>query len=239
MLGNGRVMRTFKILGGVWAHFALTPRAIETETETQLQPQPLFEKMDEKNADEIYARGDKDMAWFSFAPHLAEHHAKVHKDTIEDIAKIHKDKTFLWYDTKKYEEHAAEELGCIDFPCLSLVTLDEDGRESFFTRTLPAITPEHINDFFRDQQAGYVMQFDRPYFIDLAHHGEIKPPPKEGDDEGAKKGDGAGEDDEEEEEDEGEEEDEEEDEGSPEEEGEEEKAPIDDGGVLVEDMDEV
>merc|ERR1719219_1257376 len=79
----------------------------------------------------------------------------------------HADKKFVWYDTKNFEDHAVEGLGCTGFPCISLVQLKEENDEDIYTKTLPEISKEHIQSFFQDHKDGKLTPVVFPEMDDM------------------------------------------------------------------------
>jgi len=139
----------------------------------------LFGKLDEGNVVHYHYTAPNDMVWISFHPDKVDDELAQHGSMIEEVAAAHNSKHFVWYDTKEMSGHAHEELGCAEFPCISLVEIhqtvlppvegdgrqdgkDEEGRvpvERIFTRTLSAFHPKVIDEFLQDAKDGKVPEF--------------------------------------------------------------------------------
>merc|ERR1712216_836361 len=79
---------------------------------------PLFGQIGEDNYEPYLARSDKGIVWACFQPESFKDDAARHLATFREVAAAFPQFPVVYTDTKEYEEHVKEELGCVDFPTL-------------------------------------------------------------------------------------------------------------------------
>jgi len=117
----------------------------------------LFDKLHEGNEDNYFGEDAKNMVLFSFEPEKVEDHVSQHRSLIEKVAKADTEHNYVYVDTMNKENPANEVLGCTEFPCLSLVQLDDNGEGKTFTRHLLEVSEDHINSFIKDAKSGNII----------------------------------------------------------------------------------
>lgn len=87
---------------------------------------PSFGEINEDNFEGYLARESKGMVWACFDPESFQADARRHAASFKDAAAEYKDFHFVYADTKEYQEHVKEELGCVDYPTIVLQLGDLD-----------------------------------------------------------------------------------------------------------------
>jgi len=115
---------------------------------------PHFGEFTDENAEQYYdnLKDDENLLWFSFHPEHVKEHVEQHTPVLTEVAKNTPNMKFVWYNTAELEDHARENLGCEEFPCVSLVqpsAEDEDMPDAVFTRTLPSVDANSVSSFLQ------------------------------------------------------------------------------------------
>jgi protein disulfide isomerase len=79
---------------------------------------PPFGEIGEDNYEPYLARSGKGIVWICFRPDSFRNDAFRHREAFRELAAAHPDLPVVYTNTKEYEEHVKEELGCTSFPML-------------------------------------------------------------------------------------------------------------------------
>lgn len=100
----------------------ITQPADQSNIEAFLQREmlPAFGEITDGNLDGYMQRATEGMLWACFHPDHWRSDAAAHMDVFTEVARTFKQFPAVYLDTKTYERHAREELGCGDFPAIAL-----------------------------------------------------------------------------------------------------------------------
>jgi len=94
--------------------------AAEIEAFLQREKLPAFGEIDEENYAGYLEKADKGMLWVCFSPETFKDDAQRHRAAFSAVAEEFPQFPAVYTDTKVYEEHVKEELGCTSFPMVVL-----------------------------------------------------------------------------------------------------------------------
>lgn len=123
---------------------------------------PPFGEVDEHNFEGYLMRATSGMIWVCFAPASFRDDASQHAGCFETVAGNFPQFPVAYTDTKIYQDHVKEELGCVNFPTVVLQLgnfTDETANPRRFKLDLSAtnkLEPEPISDWIRQALAGEV-----------------------------------------------------------------------------------
>merc|ERR1711920_767925 len=105
------------------------------------------------------------MVWLCFHPDSFRDDPLKHAGVFKEVAETFKQFPVVFTDTKVYQEHVKEELGCSEFPMLVLqignfTNDEEDPKRYLLPMTIDSISAEGINTWIRSVLAGEVPEDD-------------------------------------------------------------------------------
>lgn len=105
----------------------------------QAEMLPKFGEIGEENYEPYLTRSGKGIIWACFHPDTVADDAYRHTAAFREVAVEFPDLPVVYTDTKEYEEHVKEELGCNDFPTLvvQLGNLTAGAEAKRYKRLLP------------------------------------------------------------------------------------------------------
>mmetsp|Transcript_51132 Transcript_51132/g.121501 ORF Transcript_51132/g.121501 Transcript_51132/m.121501 type:complete len:415 (+) Transcript_51132:68-1312(+) len=147
---------------------------------------PLFGEINEDNFEGYLAKMPQGMLWVCFQPESWRQDAKRYIDVFREVAEAVKF-PIVYTDTKEFQEHVKEELGCVQFPTvvLQLGNLSNEEVRPVRYKTVffedEEITAGRVRSFVDDVLAGKVEEDDGLEELDLI---DEEPDEEEWEDEG-------------------------------------------------------
>jgi len=154
---------------------------------------PSFGEIGEENYEPYLARSGEGIIWACFHPQTFADDAHRHTAVFREVAKTFPHLPVVYTDTKEYEEHVKEELGCNDFPTLVVQrgNLTAGAEAKRYKRLLPEeLSSEVLIGWVRAVLAGEVEEDDG--LDELDDPDDFDELSDDGDGDGAADGGGAG-----------------------------------------------
>jgi len=146
--------------------FTLTEPLDRSEISRFIQDEllPPFGEINEDNFEGYLARESEGMLWACFHPDSFREDAKKHAASFKEAAAEYRQFHFVYADTKEYQEHVKEELGCVDYPTIVLQHGDLDTevepRRYKLRMEEENISPEGIKSWLKAVLDGQVEEDD-------------------------------------------------------------------------------
>lgn len=124
---------------------------------------PAFGEIGEDNYEPYLARSGEGIVWACFHPETFAEDARRHRAAFREVAVTFPQLPVVYTDTKEYEEHVQEELGCTEFPTLvvQIGNLTAGAEAKRYKRLLPEeFSGEVLVGWIRGVLAGDVEEDD-------------------------------------------------------------------------------
>jgi len=139
---------------------------------------PPFGEINEENYSPYLSRATQGMLWVCFSPESFKQDARRHRGVFQRVATTFVQFPVVYTDTKVYEEHVREELGCTDFPTVVLQLgnfTDEEAADPKRYKLLleeGGVSEEAITSWIRQVLAGNMPEDEGLDDMDEEEEGE-------------------------------------------------------------------
>jgi len=159
--------------------------AAEIEAFLQREKLPAFGEIDEENYAGYLEKADKGMLWVCFNPETFKTDAMRHRAVFSKVAEEFPQFPAVYTDSKVYEEHVKEELGCTSFPMVVLqignfTNEEEEPKRYKLTGKTPAtFTAAEVSQWIKEVLDGKVTEDDGLEELDNADMEDDEEPVEE------------------------------------------------------------